>query len=133
MRASNALIFGNLNESMVQYYLIAPGLDSGSPKTTGSDITLWYAEGAYSPDPATTMTWHSLDVNKRVYLSSGSAFTFYDIRMKFPNMKDPPDAADSETTFVKIHLAAISADPSMKNMAPVIFETTVRARNKLSF
>ena len=133
------LIFGNLENANVQYYAIAPGLDSGEPNFTftGTDTTLWYGERdwannepQYGPPPATgsdSKRWRPVDINAKVYLDAGSKFEFYDQRNLFP------DNSSSETTLVKITLKGKSTDPAMRTMASVPVQTSVRLRNKSSF
>ena len=120
------LIFGNLENANVQYYAIAPGLDSGEPNFTftGTDTTLWYGESSTGSPPT---SWKTLDINAKVYLDAGSKFEFYDQRNLFP------DNSSSETTLVKITLKGKSTDPAMRTMASVPVQTSVRLRNKSSF
>ena len=119
-----SLIFGNIYHAMVQYYLIAPGLEDGSPDITGSDTTLWYGESSGGSPPS---SWSLLDVNKKITLTSGSKFEY------FTPENTPPDSVDSETTLVVITLKGKSTEPAMKNMTPVTLHSAVRLRNKLSF
>ncbi len=119
-----SVIFGNTASATVQYYLIAPGLEAGTPDVAGTDTTLWHGESSTGSQPA---SWKPLELNKNVYLQSGSRFEYYDAQGK------PPDATSPETTLVKITFVGKSADPSMRDKVPVTVQTMVRARNKTSF
>jgi len=119
-----SLIFGNIYNAMVQYYLIAPGLGAGSPGNTGSDTTLWYGESNNGLAPS---SWSLVDLNKKVILASGSKFEY------LTPENTPPDSVDSDTTFVLITLKGIPNSPSMKNIGPVELHSGVRLRNKLPF
>ena len=120
--ANYALIFGNVYEPMVQYYVIAPGLANKEPSDTGTDTTLWHGESS-GGEPS---TWRALDVREKIILDSGSQFECFNVQNLSPG-------TDSETTFVKITLRGRSSDPSMKDTAPVTLQTGVRLKNKTSF
>jgi len=121
--ANYALIFGNIHEASVQYYMIAPGLENGEPSDTGTDTTLWHGESSVGTEPS---GWRALDPAERIILYPGSRFECFNIQNLSPG-------TDSETTFVKITLKGRSSDPSMKNTNPVTLQTGVRLKNKTSF
>ncbi|MCM8772764.1 MAG: type II secretion system GspH family protein [Candidatus Omnitrophica bacterium] len=70
-----------------------------------------------------------LDLNKKVYLLSGSRFEYYDANGR--NIID--EKLNTETTLVRIILIGKATHPAMKKMVPMRIETSVRLKNKLSF
>ena len=119
-----SLIFGNIYQTMVQYYLIAPGLENEAPDNIGTDTTLWYGESSGGSPPS---SWSLLDINKKITITSGSKFEY------FTPENTHPDSVDSETTLLVITLKAKSNEPALSNKAPVTLKTAIRLRNALPF
>lgn len=103
--------------------------------STGSEILI-YVIGLDSRNETTLYQIHSsnwkkfdLDPNRKIYLTSGSRFEYYDANGR--NIIN--EKTNTETTLVKIILYGKSNHPSMKKMVPMRIETTVRLKNKPSF
>jgi prepilin-type N-terminal cleavage/methylation domain-containing protein len=112
------------------FYRIAPGMYAGSPSTlptADTDTTLWQARNGAVP-ARNSDKWKSLDLNKKVILGSGSSFRY------FNSKNEPVDNVSSETiTSVQITLRGLTTDPGLAGRPPIVLQTLVRLRNKLSF
>ncbi len=73
-----------------------------------------------------------IDVNNKIELAADSKFRYFDANYKETDLENYPYAA-SKVTYVEIILKGKSTDPNLKSKAPIIYKTSVKLKNNLSF